>query len=493
MDTSRFDYNFDQTEKLEHLKRLIVSNFEMSGYRQIHLSAFESTETFVEQKGENVRQKMFTLNGDAKTELCLRPELTVPACKFFLRSLAGKMDYCRMCYEGLVWRTDPNAPGFFGEFTQAGIELIGNHSEVGADAEVMALAIDTLQKCEIGITSVVVNDVRILKSVFEHLEIGKKLQSTIHQALIRRGNLDVLSGNHTSSDESNGIFDEMLGLAGPEKLSEFVVEILASQGNSTGTSSRSSDEVAKRFIQKRTGGNTSLTEKQLLILQELLGISGEVQEVTERLKVFVAKHGIQSIEEYIDSLSLKAKILSSSFPEVSSPQILWDLSFQRSFKFYSGMIFDINSRSGAVCGGGRYDELFGQLGSSGKPIKAAGFAIGVDRLLNEIQLESLPGSRNRKAIVASLGATTFEHCFAVANRVRRSNWIAETDFSGANIKNIIARAVKGDADVLILIGENEINTSTATVKMLAKKTQETISISEIESYLARAADSIGGA
>ncbi len=482
MDTSRFDYTFEQTAKLEVLKRNLLSNFELRGYRQIHLSAFESTETFVEQKGENVRQRIFTLNGDTESELCLRPELTVPACKFYLKSLAGKMDYCRMCYEGLVWQMDPIRPGFFGEFTQAGVELIGNYCEIGADTEVLELAIETLTRCGISISNVVVNDVRILKCVFDTLNIGQKPQSLIEQALIVGNSVSDLPVKQAKFSEINSVFEDVLDLVGPEKLAEFLVEILALQGYSQDGNCRTPQDVADRFIRRKSSEKNELTQEQLDILLELLEIAGDVDDVAMRLRGFAKKHDVSEVTNYVDAVSDKIRLLKIALPEEASPQIEWRLSFLRSFKYYSGLIFDINSKNEVVCGGGRYDDLFDQIGAKGG-LKAAGFAIGVDHLLSEHVFETDCGKTKAKAILAPLGSGSYEQCFAVAKDLRDLDWIVETDYSGANIKNIITRAVRGGADLLLLIGEDEISNASVTVKQLAAKTQETISISNLKQFL----------
>ena len=55
----------------------------------------------------------------------------------------------------------------------------------------------------------------------------------------------------------------------------------------------------------------------------------------------------------------------------------------RGLDYYSGLIYEWKSdelgAQSTVCGGGRYDSLFEQLG--GKPIGACGFSIGIERLI----------------------------------------------------------------------------------------------------------------
>ena len=56
----------------------------------------------------------------------------------------------------------------------------------------------------------------------------------------------------------------------------------------------------------------------------------------------------------------------------------------RGLDYYNRTVFEIKSNNlgsqNAVCGGGRYDALVGQLG--GEPTPAVGFAMGMERLIS---------------------------------------------------------------------------------------------------------------
>lgn len=56
----------------------------------------------------------------------------------------------------------------------------------------------------------------------------------------------------------------------------------------------------------------------------------------------------------------------------------------RGLDYYTGIVFELllieDNKNSVILGGGRYDRLFQQLGGINFP--AAGFALGVDRLVN---------------------------------------------------------------------------------------------------------------
>ena len=59
----------------------------------------------------------------------------------------------------------------------------------------------------------------------------------------------------------------------------------------------------------------------------------------------------------------------------------------RGLDYYSDVVFECVDNSGrsqdSFCGGGRYDDLATHLGSK-NPVPAAGFAIGVERLIDSM-------------------------------------------------------------------------------------------------------------
>jgi histidyl-tRNA synthetase len=56
--------------------------------------------------------------------------------------------------------------------------------------------------------------------------------------------------------------------------------------------------------------------------------------------------------------------------------------------YYTGLVFEVSlGTEKAVLGGGRYDNLYQELGNINTP--AAGFAIGIERLVDYLEKEKL--------------------------------------------------------------------------------------------------------
>ncbi len=63
----------------------------------------------------------------------------------------------------------------------------------------------------------------------------------------------------------------------------------------------------------------------------------------------------------------------------AAERVIFDLGLVRDLSYYTGSVFEVYDPSiGApIGGGGRYDDLMGQLG---RPMPAVGFQIGVSQL-----------------------------------------------------------------------------------------------------------------
>lgn len=83
-----------------------------------------------------------------------------------------------------------------------------------------------------------------------------------------------------------------------------------------------------------------------------------------------------------------------SFPIVFTPSLV------RGQGYYTGTIFEVEAEgySGAVAGGGRYDNLIGKF--VGEDIPAVGFSIGFERIFNILMEEGyqIPGQKKRIAV-----------------------------------------------------------------------------------------------
>ncbi len=166
----------------------------------------------------------------------------------------------------------------------------------------------------------------------------------------------------------------------------------------------------------------------------------------------------------------------------------------RGLDYYTRTVFEwVTDRLGAqgtVCAGGRYDGLVEQLG--GRPTSAAGFALGIERLLALLEAEDLvPAPSAPHACLLPVGDAATLEGLRLAESLRDAlPWLElETLCGGGSMKSLFRRADRSGARFAIILGEDEIAQGTVTVKDLRGETgQQTVKPDELAGCLARQLD-----
>jgi histidyl-tRNA synthetase len=137
----------------------------------------------------------------------------------------------------------------------------------------------------------------------------------------------------------------------------------------------------------------------------------------------------------------------------------------RGLDYYNLTVFEwISDRLGAqgtVCGGGRYDGLFAQLG--GKPAPGVGFAAGVERL---VALLGAPAPSAPSAYLVHQGEGTMTHAFALGEELRAAGFSVVLHAGGGSFKSQMKKADASGAALALIVGEDELKAGTVTVKPL---------------------------
>ena len=207
----------------------------------------------------------------------------------------------------------------------------------------------------------------------------------------------------------------------------------------------------------------------------------EVQQALQgcpKLQDFVSE---ASQEHY---LALQSLLTRANIPFIENARLV------RGLDYYNYCVYEWTTESlgaqGAVCGGGRYDGLVEILG--GKPTLAAGFAIGIERLV--LMLDSLGKipEEVRKPIdvyVLVVGANLAEQALELVQRIR-------TEFpqlgivshcGGGKYNSQLKRAFNSGAQLAVILeredtGSNDLKN--AKIRRLEdSKESETVEIANI--------------
>jgi len=141
----------------------------------------------------------------------------------------------------------------------------------------------------------------------------------------------------------------------------------------------------------------------------------------------------------------------------------------RGLDYYSRTVFEwITTELGAqgtVCAGGRYDGLVEQLG--GKPTPAAGFALGMERLVELVQAQNPDAVESTiDAYLVCLGDAAQARGIQLAEQLRSQGVNIICHCGGGSMKSQIKKADKSGARYAVILGDDEIQAGEAGVKFL---------------------------
>jgi histidyl-tRNA synthetase len=141
----------------------------------------------------------------------------------------------------------------------------------------------------------------------------------------------------------------------------------------------------------------------------------------------------------------------------------------RGLDYYNLTVFEwVTDRLGAqgtVCGGGRYDGLFAQIG--GKSAPAIGFAMGVERMIALLQDTGGGAVADTQDVyLVHQGEVADRFAFTVAERLRDHGFSVVHHCGGGSFKAQMRRADASGAHVAVIIGDDEAAAREASVKPL---------------------------
>jgi histidyl-tRNA synthetase len=157
----------------------------------------------------------------------------------------------------------------------------------------------------------------------------------------------------------------------------------------------------------------------------------------------------------------------------------------RGLDYYIRTTFEIQTGAlgaqNAIAGGGRYDGLAQALG--GPDISATGFAIGLDRLAEIVATIRQPVLPQPALFIAALGEEARTQAFQWLCQLNTSGIVAEMEYSDKSLKSQMKRANKLGASHVLIVGEQEMQQNTATLRNMANKEQVDLPMPDLAARL----------
>jgi len=148
------------------VEKKIAKTFMRWGYEEIVTPTFEYAETFLNGAYRDNEDQMFKFIERSGKTVVLRPDMTAPIARVVASLLREHPVPIRLSYNTAIFRRQDTVSGREAEFTQSGVEMIGDESP-DADAEVIALAVTALYEAGLEGFRLAIGQVNFLKGLFE--------------------------------------------------------------------------------------------------------------------------------------------------------------------------------------------------------------------------------------------------------------------------------------------------------------------------------------
>jgi histidyl-tRNA synthetase len=377
------------------------------GFQEYDGPPLESLDLYTEKSGQEIVGQLYAFRDKGDREVTLRPEMTPSLARILGERSRAMPKPIRWFTLPQLFRYERQQRGRLREHFQWNVDIVGE-AGVGADAEIVAVALDALRELGLGSGDIVarVSDRRLLTAILTSAGVLEDKLLVAFEVVDKVEREDRDRSLHRLQDECG--LDE----GGAAKLLELV-----------------------------EGGG----------LEDVARLHAGDPVVAEAL---------QEMEEFHGTLQ---QLGLGDFVEV-------DLRIVRGLAYYTGIVFEIFDRDRqfrAVCGGGRYDRLLELVG--GEPLPATGFGMG-DVVLTELLSEKdLLPSLEREADLYLVSITPelrpLAHELARAHRAagRRVMY----SLRGVSVKKQFSAAATEGARWVVILGPDEVERGVAMVRDMA--------------------------
>ena len=199
-------------ELQQQLYRLLAKE----GYQGIETPTFEYFDVFSREVGTVPSRELYKFFDKEGNTLVLRPDLT-PSIARTVSKYFHEETPIRLCYMGNTFINYDNYQGRLKETTQLGAELMGEES-AGADAELIALVVESLKEAGLTDFQVSVGQVSFFKSLLKEAGADPRTEEALRRFISDKnlfGVEELLAGDAVSQ-KLRPVFLEMTALSGTE-------------------------------------------------------------------------------------------------------------------------------------------------------------------------------------------------------------------------------------------------------------------------------------
>lgn len=161
----------------------IHSKMKSFGYEDIETPTFEYFDVFAEEINTSDAKALFKFFDSEGNTLVLRPDFTPSIARCASKVMLDDGKPIRVCYEGNAFLNTSSLQGKLKENFNIGVELM-NEPSVYADAEIIALLIESLKETGLNEFQVSVGDADYYKGICEEAGISAETEEQIREHII---------------------------------------------------------------------------------------------------------------------------------------------------------------------------------------------------------------------------------------------------------------------------------------------------------------------
>ncbi|MBZ2166061.1 histidine--tRNA ligase [Methanobacterium spitsbergense] len=410
------DFLFKEMKERKSVETTMRRIFETYGYSEIKTPIFEELSLFTTKSGEGIKDQIYHFQDKGGRDLALRPELTAPVARMYIKELQKTPKPVKMYYFGSCFRYERPQKGRWRQFWQFGCELIGGKSP-GSEAEVISMAAHCLEELGLKNFDIHIGNLGILRNILIDANILGKLQDQV-MGIIDKGDIEEL-----------------------EKLLQDI-----------DLDSDSKELLMKLIVMKGDSSIIKDVESLINCNEHACNALSELEKLLESLKAF-------GFSNYVVNLGIARGL---------------DYYTGTVFEIY---VHGLGAQK-QISGGGTYNliELFGgeNVESTGF---AFGFDRVMDALNK--QEKSIEIERSVKVFVAPIKNDLKLKAFDIAQKLRKNGIPTDVDLVGKKLKKILSFADSMGINYVVLVGARDIEEGNVTVKDMTSGEQEIIDLEDI--------------
>lgn len=296
------DILFEECSEKKYIEDILRNVYIGHGYDEVISPTIEFYDVFNMENQPISQEKMYKLFDNLGRILVLRPDMTTPIGRIAATKIKKEKYPIKLCYNSNIFRVNENLNGKLNEFTQSGVEIIGEEN-IRSDAEAIITGIKALNKINLKNFKIEIGESQFFKYIIEDIELDEEEKERL-RLFIQNKNISAL----------------------------------------------------KEFLEAKSDRINEKTIGILIKLPELFGgkeVIDEAKGLTVSTKAIKALENLKKVYTLIEDLGM-------------GEYISIDLGMVQHINYYTGLIFKgyCIDAGDDILSGGRYDKLIKNFGES---------------------------------------------------------------------------------------------------------------------------------